>query len=43
MDKIKIVVAFMFCEVKTIDKVRNDPLYSQCPMLVTRCKITHEN
>ena len=28
---------------KTIDKVRNDPLYSQCPMLVSRCKITHEN
>ena len=34
---------FLLCEVKTIDKVRNDPLYSQCPMLVSRCKITHEN
>ena len=34
---------FLLCNVKTIDKVRNDPLYSQCPMLVSRCKITHEN
>ena len=33
----------MLCNIKTIDKVRNDPLYSQCPMLVSRCKITHEN
>ena len=34
---------FLFCEVKTIDKVRNDPLYSQCPMLASRCKITDKN
>ena len=34
---------FLLCEIKTIDKVRNDPLYSQCPILVSRCKITHEN
>ena len=34
---------FMLCNVKTIDKVRNDPLYSQCPMLVSRCKITDKN
>ena len=25
---------FLLCDVKTTDKVRNDPLYSQCPMLV---------
>ena len=31
---------FMLCDVKTTDKIRNDPLYSQCPMLVSRCKIT---
>ena len=31
---------FLLCEVKTTDKIRNDPLYSQCPMLVSRCKIT---
>ena len=33
----------MLCDVKTIDKIRNDPLYSQCPMLVSRCKITDKN
>ena len=33
----------LLCDVKTTDKIRNDPLYSQCPMLVSRCKITHEN
>ena len=31
---------FLLCDVKTTDKIRNDPLYSQCPMLVSRCKIT---
>ena len=25
---------FLLCEVKTTDKIRNDPLYSQCPMLL---------
>ena len=25
---------FMLCDVKTTDKIRNDNLYSQCPMLV---------
>ena len=34
---------FMLCDVKIIDKIRNDPLYSQCPMLVSRCKITDKN
>ena len=34
---------FMLCDVKTTDKVKNDPLFSQCPMLVSRCKITHKN
>ena len=34
---------FMLCDVKTNDKIRNDPLYSQCPMLVSRCKITDKN
>ena len=34
---------FMLCDVKTTDEVRNDPLYSQCPMLVSRCKITNKN
>ena len=31
---------FMLCDVKTTDEVRNDPLFSQCPMLVSKCKIT---
>ena len=34
---------FLLCDVKTTDKVRNDPLYSQCPMLVSKCKITDKN
>ena len=34
---------FMLCEVKTTDKIRNDPLFSQCPMLVSKCKITDKN
>ena len=34
---------FLLCDVKTTDKVRNNPLFSQCPMLVSRCKITHKN
>ena len=34
---------FLLCEVKTTDKIKNDPLYSQCPMLVSRCKITDKN
>ena len=34
---------FLLCDVKTTDKIRNDPLYSQCPMLVSRCKITDKN
>ena len=33
----------MLCNVKTTDKIRNDPLFSQCPMLVSKCKITNEN
>ena len=34
---------FLLCEVKTTDKIRNDTLYSQCPMLVSRCRITNKN
>ena len=34
---------FLLCDVKTTNKIRNDPLYSQCPMLVSRCKITDKN
>ena len=34
---------FLLCEVKSTDKIRNDPLYSQCPMLVSKCKIADEN
>ena len=34
---------FLLCDVKTIDKIRNDLLYSQCPMLVSRCKITDKS
>ena len=33
----------LLCDIKTTDKIRNDPLYSQCPMLVSKCKITNEN
>ena len=33
----------LLCDVKTTDKIRNDPLYSQCPMLVSKCKITDKN
>ena len=33
----------MLCDVKATDKVRNDCLYKQCPMLVSRCKITDKN
>ena len=34
---------FMLYDVKTTYKVRNDSLFSQCPMLVSRCKITNKN
>ena len=34
---------FLLTDVKTTDKIRNDPLYSQYPILVSRCKINHEN
>ena len=33
----------MSYNVKTADKIRNDLLYSQCPMLVSKCKITDKN
>ena len=33
----------MLCNVKTTDKIRNDLLYSQCPMLVSKCKISDKN
>ena len=34
---------FLLCDVKTTDKVKNDSLFSQCPMLVSKCKITDKN
>ena len=33
----------LLCDVKTTDKIKNDCLYSQCPLLVSKCKITNEN
>ena len=33
----------MLCNIITTDKIRNDFLYSQCPMLVSKCKITDKN
>ena len=33
----------LLCNVKTTDLIRNDLLYSQCPMLVSKCKITDKN
>ena len=33
----------MLCNVETTDKIRNDLLYSQCPMLVSKCKITDKD
>ena len=33
----------LLCDVKTTDKIKNDCLYSQCPMLVSKCKITDKN
>ena len=33
----------LLCNVKTTDKIKNDPLFSQCPMLVSKCKITDKN
>ena len=33
----------MLCNVKTTDKIKNDCLYSQCPMLVSKCKISDKN
>ena len=33
----------LLCDVKTTDKIKNDCLYSQCPMLVSKCKTTDKN
>ena len=33
----------LLCSVKTPDKIRNDLLYRQCPILVSKCKITDKN
>ena len=33
----------MLNDVKTTDKIKNDPLFSQCPMLVSRSKISDKN
>ena len=34
---------FMLCEVNTTDIIRNNHLYKQCPMLVSKSKITDED
>ena len=34
---------FLLCNVKTTYIVRNDPLFSQCIMLVSKCKIADKN
>ena len=33
----------MLCDVKTTDKIKNDCLYSQCSILVSKCKISDKN
>ena len=33
----------MLCSVKTTDSIKKDCLYRQCPMLVSKCKITDKN
>ena len=33
----------MLCNVKTTDKIRNDHLFKQNPMLVSKCLITDKN
>ena len=33
----------LLCDVKTTYKIRDDYLYKQCPMLVSRCKITDKD
>ena len=33
----------MLCDVKTIEIIINDPLYFQCPMLISKCKISDKN
>ena len=33
----------MLCDVKTTEIIKDDLLYSQCPMLVSKCKITDKN
>ena len=33
----------MLCNVKTTDKIKNDCLYSQCPILVSKVKIIDKN
>ena len=34
---------FLLCEVRTTDIIRNDHLYKQCPMLVSKSKITDKD
>ena len=41
MEMIKIMV--LCCDVKKTVKIGNDPLFSQCPILVSKCKITDKN
>ena len=33
----------MLCDVKTTDKIRNDPLFKQNPILVSKCLITDKH
>ena len=42
-EMIKNYGCFLLCDVKITDKVRNDSLFSQCSMLLGKCKITDKN
>ena len=33
----------LLCNIKTTDIIRNDSLYKQCPLLISKCKITDKN
>ena len=33
----------MLCDVETTKMIKEDPLYRQCPMLVSKCRITDKN
>ena len=41
--KDKDIGCIMLCDVKTTDKIKNDHLFKQNPMLVSKCLITDRN